>query len=355
MKCNIFVYGRTKNEDYRWLQKPNIALNSSFFAKILENNSNSLKKYEKLFMFVSSSDLYMLAYIFKDFSSLDERGRPISFVVGLTCNPKKGREFNYRLPALLLQHNLITNLIQNDLSKVINSNSSFKIEDFDISQVNYLINKDLISDLQQNRTTLNNSILEVAQNLNNKVTTPNLESNFKVTELSTLLKKKNENHKENNTPPILKVAENLNKKVITPNSESNFNAIAKGQSTSTAQVKQEVDTSSLEVNITAINIKNSLINKNTSLMNQLENFDKDNDLENIQSLKNKFEGIIKFKSADLLKEYYDNKRKKGFFEIKSQVIFQYQDFNKLYQELIVYDKKIAIEYEKVIKTIDKWK
>jgi len=335
MKCNIFVYGRTKNEDYRWLQKPNIAINSNFFARVIEENSNSLKKDEKLFIFVATPDLYMLAYIFKDFSSIDERGRPISFVIGITCDSLEGREFNYRLPALLQQHHLITKLIKNDLEQVINTNSSFNIKNFDISQVNYIMNQELVASFHHN-TTVNSSILEVAQNLNNQISTPNLESNFKVTEFNNLLKNENKEkrdsflnnnfNREDKESSILKikVAEELN---INNKINSNSKIIINNKSKKEKEKEKE---------------KNKV---NNSLINQLNNFEKD-EKDTIISQDNDLNEVIKFKSAYYLKECYENKRRKGFFETKSQVIFKYQDINELYKKLIIYDEKIVQIIEK---------
>jgi len=333
MKCNVFVYGRTKNKDYRWLQKPASGLNSKFFAKILEDNSNTLKKDQKLFISVSSSELYMLAYIFKDFSSIDERGRPISFVVGITCNKNKGREFNYRLPALLLQHNLITDLIKNDLTQVINNNSFFDIEDFDISEVHYVMNKELISNSEENNATLNNSILEKAHFLNKSTITPNVESNFKITNLNSIL----------STKDFIDTSSN-------------------DKRSSTSIVKEEVKPHNNETNISATKPLNLKINNSSdtikenqsssSLMNQLKSFEKIN--EEVKGDKqtspiDDFKEIIKLGSAHYLAKLHNEKRQINFLQLNNNLSFKRDDFNKVYQELQNYDKVVNIAYEKILK------
>lgn len=376
MKSNVFVYGRTKNQDYRWLQKPNIALNASFFARILENNSNLLKRNEKLFMFISTPNLYMLAYIFKDFSSMDERGRPISFIVGLTCNLIEGREFNYRLPALLQQHNLITNLIKNDLMRVINTNSSFNIENFNISQVTYIENEKFISELEDNTTTLNSSILEIAKKLNNKVVIPNLESNFNVTDINDILKE------ENNA--IFEGEKKLNNNISTPSSESDFkvtgiNNVLEGANSfikkGGQELKKGITPSSVESNIKIVNRENTPPKckeenqTNSSLMSQLENFNQDKSKKHVQTtndvissssdsfdakkhLTAELEEIIKFRPSSILAKLYNEEGEKGGLFTK-KISFQDKSFLTLYKKLRTYDNQVLNVCERVIKIIDK--
>ena len=394
MKSNIFVYGRTKNQDYRWLQKPNVALNSSFFARILENNSNSLKRNEKLFIFISTPDLYMLAYIFKDFSSIDERGRPITFVVGLTYNPLEGREFNYRLPALLQQHNLITDLIKNDLTRVINTNSFFNIENFDISKVTYIKNEKFISDLEHDNTTLNSSILEIAKELNNKAVTPNLESNFHLTDINNILKEEKQSNNNISTPSsdseitninsVLKEEKDvtieggkkINNNISIPNTESNSrvtdvnnileetnNSIVKGEQES----KQRIIPSRAESNIKIVDNTPPKGKTESKAINQLNNFiskDKNKQYETTKivtshsnkinekiHLKNELEEIIKFRPSSILARLYKEEGEDGGI-FTPKICFTKESFIAVYKKLQNYDKQIINICEKVEKVID---
>jgi hypothetical protein len=280
-ECEIFVYGRTKSIDYKWLQKPIESISSSFFAKVLEFNSNSLKKNEKLFIFNSSPELYMLAFIFKESSLIDERGRPISFVIGLTCESINAREFNYRLPALLQNYNLLINFVKNDLKLVVNNNIPLDIKKFDISHVEYknnleeVKNKDIslnssipdliaiTKDLDINSSQLslkenvedtivdieNSILLKTAKELKEKVETPKILSNFLYTDFGDILKV---TMVQNNTS-LLNQLDNFENK--------NNNFLDKSK-----EVKQVVEP------IAVINEKKS--KNNSGLMNQLDNFEK---------------------------------------------------------------------------------
>jgi len=370
MESNIFVYGRTKNQDYRWLQKPNIALNSSFFARILENNSNSLQRDKKLFVFISTPNLYMLAYIFKDFSSVDERGRPISFVVGLACNAKEGREFNYRLPALLQQHNLITNLIKNDLAQVINSNSSFNIKDFDIKRVTYIENEKFLLDIEDNNATLNSSLLEMANKLNNKISTPSLESNFNLKDINNVLKEENNFVSEKEEKLNINISSSVLKsdfKVKDTILEETNNFVVKDKQEYQRKITPSCIESKTEIIDNNISSKDKEENKiNNSLINQLNNFTKDKNKEDIPikelSNANKFnkkkyiiselEEIIKFRPSSILAKFYNEEGEKGGL-FTTKIFFNNEKFLTLHKKLKTYDNQVLNVCEKVIKIIDK--
>lgn len=105
---SLFLYGRTKAADYRWLLKPTPPLESGFIATALELNQRKLFDGNILYYYNNFGGFAIFCVLFTSKHEVDERGRPISFAVGISCEKIYVRELNYRLPALICEANRFT-------------------------------------------------------------------------------------------------------------------------------------------------------------------------------------------------------------------------------------------------------
>jgi hypothetical protein len=133
--CDLFVFGRTKTIDYRWLLKPKAPLSEAFFSRTLEYYSQELGAGKRLFASERRNGYCVFSTFYISARETDERGRPIAFAVGLTCPESSAREFNYRLPDLILHADILDMTMADDISAAVRNDALIISRSLDISML----------------------------------------------------------------------------------------------------------------------------------------------------------------------------------------------------------------------------
>jgi len=122
-----FLYGRSKNRDYRWLIPPQGEIGSNEIAKILEKKSRKLSKGFGYFSYQRTSDYATFCIFFNPGNIKDRFGRKISFMLGFEVFKTILWDFSFQLPNLILYAQDIVNLYLEQVTQLATSDN-FNIE-----------------------------------------------------------------------------------------------------------------------------------------------------------------------------------------------------------------------------------